>query len=361
MKKLSFILTSLILISFLFSPFISLLLPDSLRDHAYRKIIMHVIAIEETRGLKSKTEIAKRLFYYTAKNTLLNPNGILPYEETILGYLENGLVFCDYEADILAMLCAHKGIHARYCMLKDKDGISPHTLTEILLDGKWRVFDPAEVCYYTTKSGELATIEDLSKAPNLILQNKRWQKIKEISPEEYNNKASYYKRMFPVPYEPQRSSSKIKRITPFDRVGFIYYSLFGKKFLRIYQDLYLNLKTRNMDREEKLYRLARDYHLVHRSEEAILGYNNFVKLYPEGLYSNRVVLFLAFVYMDQKNDYPKAIENLLILVNRPENIYEKYALYYIGKCDELLGRHKEAEEYFDKSGLYVRLAPSLAN
>lgn len=352
MKRVWLILTSVILMSFLFSPFISLVLPDSLRDHTYRKIIMHVIALEETKGLKSKIDIAKRLFYYTAKNTLFNPTGVLSYEEKALGYLENGLVYCDYGADILAMLCAHKGIHARYCMLKDKDGISPHTVTEILLDGKWRVFDPTEICYYTTSSGELATLRDLSEHPDLISKNKRMQKI---------GVSEVYKRMFPVPYEPQRSSSKIKRITVFDRVSFFYYALFGKKFLQIYQDSYLKIKTKNMDRREKLYRLARDYHLVHRTEEAILGYNDFIKLYPEGLYSNRAVLFLAFVYMDQKNDYLKAIEILQSLVNRPEDVYEKYALYYIGKCYELLDKHQAAQEYFDRSGLFVRLEPSLAN
>lgn len=351
-KTASIFFTLLILIFFLLTPFISLILPVSLRDHTYRKLIMHVIAVEETKGLKSNDEIAKKLFYYTTKNTLLNPANLQPYEDKTLGYLVNGLVFCDYAANILVTLCAHKGIHARYCMLKNKDGISPHTVTEILLDGKWRVFDPAEGCYYTTESGELATLEDLSDDPGLILKNKRMQK---------KGMPEIYKKMFPIPIAPNRSSSKVKRITPFDRVSFLYYCIFGKKFLQFYQDLYLKIKTKNMDERERLYYIARDYQLVYRTEEAIQAYNGFIKHYPEGLYSNRAVLFLAFIYMDQKKDYAKVIETLWSLANRQEEVYEKYALYYIGKCYQLLGQGREAQEYFDKSGLFVNLDPSLAN
>ncbi len=361
MRRLLLCILIISAVPFLLSPFISLILTNSLRDHTYRKIIMHVIALKETKGLKSDIEIAKRLFYFTSENTLLNPGGLLPYNDKALGYLINGLVYCDYAAEILAVLCAHKGIPARYCMLKDKDGVSPHTVVEILLEGKWRVFDPAEICYYTTASGELATLQDLSKNPDLVLGHRRMQKIKEASADEYKGKSDWYKRMLPVIVQPQRSKSKIKRITPFDRVGFLYYAVFGEKFLRIYQDLYLKIKTRGMEEREKLYYIARDYHLVHRTEEAIRGYNDFIRTYAEGLYSNRAVLFLALVYMEQKKDYLKAIEVLQLLVDKPETTYEKYALYYIGKCYQALNRTQEAQKYFYQSGLFIKLDPSLAN
>lgn len=354
-KKIISFLSLLILTSFLLAPFTSLILSNSLREHAYREIMMHVIAQEETKGLKSGLEIAKRLFYYTAKNTLLNPGDLLPYNEKSLGYLINGLVYCDYAADILATLCAHKGIPARYAMLMDKDGVSPHTITEIFLDGKWRVFDPAEICYYTTKSGKLATLEDLSENSDLILENKRMQKIYPTGLPDV------YKRMFPLPLPPQRSASKVKRITPFDKLGFFYYAVFGKRFLRPYQDLYLRIKTAKMQEEQKLYYLARNYQLVHRTDQAIEQYNDLLKAYPEGKHASRAALFLSFIYMDQKNNYLKAIEVLQSLIDRPENIYEKYALYYVGKCYQLSGDNFKAQQYFDLSGLFIKLDPSLAN
>lgn len=355
MKKLLIFLFIFIIASFLSAPFFSLILKASLRDHTYRAIIMHVIAQEETRGIKSDLEITKKLFYYTAKHTLLNPGDLLPYEDKELGYLINGLVYCDYAADILATLCAHKGIPARYAMLMDKDGVSPHTITEVFLDGKWRIFDPAEISYYRTKSGELATLEDLSEDPDLILENKRMQKIYPAGLPDV------YKKMFPLPLPPQRSASKIKRVTPFDRIGFFYYALWGERFLRPYQDLYLRIKTAKMEGAERLYYLARNYQLVHRTDEAIEKYNGLLKTYPEGKYASRAALFLAFIYMDQKNDYLKAIEVLESLIDRPESIYERYALYYIGKCYQVLGENSKAQQYFDLSGLFIKLDPSLAN
>jgi len=361
MKRLFLFVLIVFALPLLLSPFTSLILTNSLRDHSYREIIMHVVALKETKGLKSNTEITKRLFLFTSKNTLLNPGDLLPYEEKALGYLINGLVYCDYAADILATLCAHKGIPSRYCMLKDKDGVSPHTATEVFLNGKWRFFDAAEICYYTMQSGELATLEDLSGNPDLILGHRRMQKIKEASADEYKGKSDWYRRMFPVLQEPQRSKSKMRRITPFDRIGFFYYSVFKAGFLRIYQDAYLSIKTRGMDTEEKIYYLARNYQLVHRTDESVKAYNDLIRLYPQGQYADKTILFLAFIYMDQKGDYLKAIDILQPLVHRPKLIYKKYALYYIGKCYQALNRNQEAKEYFDQSGLFVKLDPSLAN
>ncbi|MFH0935364.1 MAG: tetratricopeptide repeat protein [Candidatus Omnitrophota bacterium] len=362
MKKILIILFLLPLLAFGLSPFLSLILSSPLRDHNYREIIKYVIASEEARGLQSDSEIAKQLFYYAAKNTLMNPGNLTPYDDKDLGYLINGLVYCDYLSDILATLCAQKGIPARYCMLKDKDGVSPHTLTEILLDGKWRVFDAGEFCYYATRGGDLATLEDLSADPQLVFEHKRMQKIREVSLADYNAMRDNYARMFPLPSQPQRSSSKIKRITPFDRVGYFYYDLFGKRFLRAYQDAYLAIKTKSMGEMQRLYYIARSYHLTHRTEEAVAAYNNLIERYPDSDYSNRALLFLAVLYMDQKKDYLRAIQSLDTLVNKPENVYKKYAFYYLGVCWRELKEETLAEECFDKGGLiFVKLDPALAN
>jgi len=362
MKRVLLLFFLFIFLAIFLAPFTSLVLSGSLRDHTYRELIMHVIAVQETRGLSSKSDIAKKLFYYTAKNTLLNPGDVLPYEEKDLGYLINGLVFCDYQADILANLCAQRGIPARYCMLKDKTGVSPHTLTEIFLDGKWRVFDPAQICYYSTATGELATLQDLSQNPDLIFQHKRMQKIKEDSSDTYASLVSVYKKMFPLPQPPQRSSSKIKRISVFDRIGFIYYALGGENFLRTYQDLYLKIRTKNMTPQQKIYYLARNYQLVQRLAEATAAYHSLIRDYPDSSYFNRAVIFLSFIYSDQKKDYRHAIKTLSLLLKEPRNTpYQKYAWYYIGKSYMSLGRNAEAKAYLEKSGLFDQIDPSLAN
>lgn len=278
---------------------------------------MHVIASHETKSIKSSIDCARKLLFYTTKYTLLNPGDIVSYDGKALDYLVNGLVYCDYQADILATLSAHQGIQARYCMLMDKDGVSPHTVAEISVDGKWGVFDVAENCYYTNISGTPASIQDLSDNPNLIFGNRRWQEIRKQSEEWFNDKVTYFKRMFPLMMPPERSSSKIKRITIFDRIGFIYYAALGNVFLRPYQDYYLKIKTKNMDGLEKLYYYARNYQLVYRSDDSIGAYNKLIKAYQGTPYFNKSVIFLAFVYMDQKKDYSAAIKTLSLLVDGP--------------------------------------------
>ena len=348
-------------VSFLASPLLSLVFPERLRDHTYREIIMHVVSVRQTRGINSPLERARKLFYFSNKYTIQNPGDLTPYDDKALGYLINGAVYCDYVADILAVLCAHSGMPARYCMLMDKDGVSPHTVTEVMIDKQWRIFDAADGYYYTLKNGELATLEDLSRNPDLIFQSKRLLKIKEKNPDAYSAKLAWYANIFPVPHSPQRSKSKTKRITIFDKVGILYYDIFGMKFLRPYQNAYLGFKTRSMEPVEALYYTARNYQLAGRQVEAIALYNEFISSFAGLKGSEKARIFLSFIYMDELGDLGKAIATLVPLTVEPRNIYAKYAFYYTGVCYSALGDSSRAQQYFDKSGIAAYLDPALAN
>jgi len=361
MKRTAIFLVVFLLLCFLSSPYLSLVCSERLRDHTYREILMHVVAVRKTRGINSPLERARKLFYFCFKNNIQNPGDLAPYDDKALGYLINGAVYCDYVADILAVLCAHSQMPARYCMLMDKDGVSPHTVTEALIDKKWRIFDAADGYYYTLGNGELAALEDLSRNPDLIFQSKRLLKIKEKDPSAYSAKCAWYANIFPVPHAPQRSKSKTKRITIFDRVGILYYDIFGMKFLRPYQDAYLSLKTRDMEPVEALYYLARNYQLTGRLDEAIVLYNEFLRSFAGLKGREKALIFLSFIYMDELGDLGKAIVTLSPLAVDPRNIYAKYALYYTGACYQALGDSVKAQEYFDNSGIAVYLDPELAN
>jgi hypothetical protein len=360
-KKALLIMAAALAAAFLLAPFTSLILPSRLRDHTYQQIMLHIIAVRETAAAKSPVDSAKALFFYTAHNALINPGDLKPYKAKALGFLIDGRVYCDYASEILANLCAGAGIHARYCMLKDAFGVSPHTVTEVLLGGKWRVFDPTEFCYYVAASGKLATLEELSANPDLIFRHRRMLAIQQRDPAAYEASVNNYRRMFPLPAEPQRSSSKLKRTSPFDRVGFVYFALFRGGFVRVYQDLYLWIKTMPLPAEDKIYYRARNYHLVQRSDRAISAYKELLKLYPDGKYAERSALFLSFVYAEQKQDLNSAIEALLPLAAKKESLYRKYALYYLGQYCRALGRSEEAQEYLRSSGAAESLDPALAN
>ena len=112
---------------------------------------------------------------------------------------------------------------------------------------------------------------------------------------------------------------------------------------------------------EKLYYCARNYQLVYRSDESIGLYNQLISSYTDTPYFNKSVIFLSFVYMDQKKDYPLAIKTLSILIDGPAGPYKNYALYYTGRCYQLLGQGERAQEYLDKSSMVILLDPALAN
>jgi len=361
LKKIIFYIALLLLALFIFSPAIGLNLSGKFREHVYSQLLMRVIALRESAGETSSSGIAKKLFFYTVRNTLLNPGDTIPYDGKALDYLTNGLVYCDYQADILASLCAPMNIPARYCMLRDKDGVSPHTVAEIEISGKWGVFDVAEACYYSNRSGDFASVEDLSNDPQLLFGNKRWQELKKHSPEGFDAKVAYYGRMFPSPMPPERSSSKMKRITVFDRICFVYYDIFRNLFFEPYQDYYLKMRTKDMDATARLYYYARNYQLAYRSNLATSLYNQLISSGHNTPYFNKSVIFLGLLYMDQSKDYNRAIKTFGLHINGLGSPYEKYALYYTGRCYQFLGNEAKAQEHLTKSGMVVMLDPQLAN
>ena len=345
---------------FLFSPILSLFLSEPLRDHTYRQIAMHIVALKETKGLNDSESISKRLFHYVVRNTIVNPGNLVPYEDKALGYLVNGYEFCDYDAEILAALCAEKGLNARYCMLMDGNGVSPHTIVEVEIGGKWRVFDPTEGNYYTNSQGQLATLEELSDNPSIIFNHKRFICLKNNFPDRYNSLINTYKSIFPFREKPQRSSSKVKKIMPPDRLAYFYYSIFKGLFLFPYQELYLKKKTAGMQDEDRLYYIARNYHLVHRTDDAIRFYGKLLIVYPRGKYFERANFYLGLLYLDQREDYINAIK-MFSKLNEDGNILQNYALYYTGKCYESLGDKDKADYYIEKSGLFCQIYQGLAN
>ncbi|MGE3600168.1 MAG: hypothetical protein AB7N70_31965 [Dehalococcoidia bacterium] len=49
-------------------------------------------------------------------------------------------------------------------------GLSGHVVPEILVDGRWQMFDPDLAVYYKDESGAVAGVEDIVSRPDLITQ-----------------------------------------------------------------------------------------------------------------------------------------------------------------------------------------------
>jgi hypothetical protein len=60
------------------------------------------------------------------------------------------------------------GFEIRKAILYMPQGAGIHTVVEVKLQGKWRVFDPTYAWYWRCADGEIATAEDLARDPELL-------------------------------------------------------------------------------------------------------------------------------------------------------------------------------------------------
>ncbi|MDX2081121.1 MAG: transglutaminase domain-containing protein [Terrimicrobiaceae bacterium] len=74
-----------------------------------------------------------------------------------------GYGFCNHAARSLAILAQAAGLEAR-----TRDYPGEHVVCEILVDGRWVLFDPDGGVFYRNADGRIATVDELRASPDLI-------------------------------------------------------------------------------------------------------------------------------------------------------------------------------------------------
>lgn len=74
-----------------------------------------------------------------------------------------GYGFCSHAAHSLAALARHAGLESRVLQARGK-----HLVTEIMVDGRWAVFDADAEAFYPMPGGLLASAEDIRANPGLL-------------------------------------------------------------------------------------------------------------------------------------------------------------------------------------------------
>ncbi len=321
----------------LFSPFVSLLLPEKLTNRTYYRLLYHVIADRETASCVSDEEKARRIFEYVVNHTFLQG---VPYECKPAQSLMFGEAYCDFQARVLNALLGAVGIKSRYIVLFDKSGISPHTTSEIFLDGKWCVFDTSINIIFQDNAGNKLTLEDLSANPDLIYQQKKFIALKDYEPQDYEAKAAWIARIFPLPMPPERSTPVIFQLHIFDRITDTYYKIFKTPFFNFYQDLYLRLKKRLAKADLRLFFKARNYHLAYRYAQALKCYNELLDKHPQSEYAQDTVFYCGMFYFDLK-DFTGSAKFFKLIIDRYSPKWRNAAYYYLGGIYSAMG-NKEA-------------------
>jgi hypothetical protein len=75
-----------------------------------------------------------------------------------------GYGFCSHAAKALAILANQAGLESRIRHAKGQ-----HVICEILIDGRWAMFDPDGEVFYRFDDGRIASVDEISKNPEIIL------------------------------------------------------------------------------------------------------------------------------------------------------------------------------------------------
>lgn len=323
------------------SPLIALWLPDPWRRHVYHEISFQLIANRRLPSSRVPENVMRSTADYTRKHLWLLDNPT-PYPGKPFDYLVEGTGWCDYAAKVFCRLLAAKGVHARYVFLKDAQGISPHTIAEVRVQGRWVAVDPFFDLIYTKDTGELAALEELT--PELVEHLPELAAFRATTSEVDQDIMRLARRTFPLPWTPQRSDDFLSEKHLFDWTADLYVNLFGHRFADWYQDRFLRQQLAAIrDPDERLWQQARNYHLYGRLAQAEEAYRTLLSRGPPSHYRERTVLFLSRLLMRQKR-FPEAREILDTLI--AELPTARWAHFHLALCYEGLGDRANAIQHF---------------
>lgn len=90
--------------------------------------------------------------------------------DNVYSIVRRGFGDCDQSAHVFATLATLVGYDARLLFLFDEIGSSPHTIAQVLFEGRWIMVDPWLGVLPTDRAGHPLTVEDLAATPTLLAE-----------------------------------------------------------------------------------------------------------------------------------------------------------------------------------------------
>lgn len=340
LKVMLFIFAALAAI-LLLSPVISLFLPEKYTNRTYYRLLYQAIVDKETKGCATDAQKILKLFQYVVDHEFHQGT---PYKCKPAESLIYGEAYCDFKARTLNALLGAAHIQSRYAMLiaNDNPQISCHTLNEVLLNNKWCVFDTSLNIIFKDDKGNYLSLEDMSGDFNLISNERKFSALRAYRKEAYDGFITWFGRMFPVIYQPTRSTPVMFQEHIFDRIAALYFKVFKRAFFNPYQDVYLRVKKRYPRGEDgfRLFFMARNYHLSCRYDLAKRYYHILLKSHPQSKYREDALFFCGMLYSDIK-DYASAVDFFKLSIENSAK-WKNAAYYYLGRSYALMGEEELA-------------------
>jgi hypothetical protein len=248
--------------------------------------------------------------------------------------LLRGFGYCDQAVWLFISLLAERDISGRMTWLRRADGSSPHTVSEVLLDGQWRVFDTLYGWVPRRPDGGLVSVRDLVAEPALLGLSRaqpEWYRHTRVTllrgPELLRRGTSFWVRAR------VRAIQTLVAVTP-------------RRIVDHLQDLYLRLPLAPdpaargaLDSPQgRLFVRARHYHAFLRTAEAEAAYTEWLRRYSNNQAADEVLYALGVLRLTQGRDPAEAGTIFDTLLARyPASGWRDEATYFDGVSHELAG------------------------
>lgn len=340
MKKILTLIIVLSFFIFILIPFVPLFGPDLLRDYTHKELVYKVITSKLTNGNSSDREKSLKLFYYVHTH-LFVPENVKTVDKHPLNDLIRGIGRCDQQSNTLITLARKVSIKGRLIFLRGYDKVSHHSVSELYVDGKYRIFDPLYGYIFFTDGQNIATFSDI--------QNKKVEKRSEqfdamlfFNKElEANNYLRFYEAINKFIVFRTNFNKDLKRVLISGLIDF-YYDIFGDLFLVSFQEFYFKLV------DVDLFLRARLKHLSFRFESAITDYNEIINTNRNNFLKSESRFFKAqaFWYMEDFNACILTLEKLLKEYSQTR--WKTPIYFYLGSSYENIKNVNKAKFYYSK-------------
>jgi len=308
-------------------------------EKRYNKIMCYFITRSVTASSGNFDEKIIALRDFVSENVISIAGYHNRLDTCAIEKLTSGIGWCDQQARVFMQLARSIGITSRLLFLKTKDGVSPHSVAEVLApDKRWVIVDTAYKIDLINKDGAFATQSDIEEDLSIIRDKKRVKLRSKAEPRladpEYLS--VYYN---PPEYVITKSGNEV------DFLRFVpLWAL--RPAVRIINERYLEeqMKPGTEDAYEFKMMKARTLHL--------LGYSKRSgKLYDEVISDSgnpplvRKAEFYKAVLLKDEGKYEEARAYITGVLDKEKNTtYRVFLLGLRARVLEKLGRRREAEK-----------------
>jgi hypothetical protein len=244
--------------------------------------------------------------------------------------VRRGFGYCDQSAHVFATLARFAGYDSRMWFLRREDGVSPHTVAQVHVSGKWVVVDPWLGVVWHNQAAELLTVEDVLVAPELLEQYP-YYRLWGLVPEDFARGTPF----FTFPYQSaaeflEKVGGKLTRAPlapPPSSVGLVPLKTGGSA----------GMPTEELRSDAILaFDRARREHLDGRYLQAIDTYRVSLALGLETDMTYAAQFFVGLAYFEA-NEPQLAVNALKDAVVSRDSEWRPSALLYLGRAYAALG------------------------